>query len=202
MPKYPDFQKLWDAYPTGDTPAVGKLIGGAVGSGIGQPDANGKMRGWITNTCAIRLSRSFNYAGNEFRIPQAYAFADRKVPKTFSTIAGGDKLRYAFRVAEFLKYLREKFGKAPVSITKERGDSTVPDVFKSRKGLIVFDDCGWSDATGHIDLWNGSECRGKAYWQEAKRVFLWTPQVQWAVGSAVNGQVAIGSTPIVTVTPR
>jgi len=204
MPKFPDLQKLWEAYPNHEDPVdVGKVIGGAVRSGIGDRDAAGRLVGWIQNTCTIRLSRAFNYCGSaEFRIPTSFAFADKRAPAALNTVGGGDKLRYAFRVAEFLKFLREKFGKPPVLAKKERGDSAVPEVFRTRKGIIVFNDCGWSDATGHVDLWNGSECRHHGYWTEAKEVYLWTPDLRWAVTGAIGSQLTDGQTPVVSVTRR
>lgn len=201
MPKFPDFQKLWDNYATGNPEEAGKLIGGAVGTGIGKLDAYGTPTGWIKNTCTIRLSRSFNYAGPEFRIPKAQTFPDGKHPTALNTVAGGDKLRYAYRVAEMLKYLRLKFGK-PTVLVKRTPDGSIPPEFKNRKGIIVFNDCGWSDATGHVDLWNGTECRGHGYWDKAKEVYLWTDQARWTVTTALGGTLTEGTTPVVSVARR
>ncbi|KXB79951.1 hypothetical protein HMPREF1860_00456 [Prevotella amnii] len=33
--------------------------------------------------------------------------------------------------------------------------------FKGKKGIIIFSGCHWSDATGHIDLFNGKEVESK-----------------------------------------
>ena len=185
MPKFPDFQKLWDNYPTGTSDEAKKLIGGAVNAA------------WITNTCAIRLSRCFNKEGT-LKLPVSYTFANVKHPPKLNTVKGGDGMRYAYRVAEMLKFLQEKLGKPQLRILKKRGDP-MPEAFKGKKGIIVFNDCGWSDATGHVDLWNGEACVGKAYWSEAKEVYLWTPNATWRVAPAAAGQVSQGGTPVVTV---
>ena len=42
-----------------------------------------------------------------------------------------------------------------------------------RSRLICFEVDGWSDATGHFDLWNGSECIHSEYFGKASKVHLW-----------------------------
>lgn len=184
MPKF-NFQKLWDSYPHGEAEEVKAQIGGAVNAA------------WITNTCAIRLSHCFNAEGT-FKIPAGYAFTDAKSPPKLSTVKGGNGNRYAYRVAEVLKYLKEKLGPAQLKVKKNRGDG-MPEVFKGKKGIIVFNDCGWSDATGHVDLWDGENIAHHAYWSEAKEVSLWTPDATWRVAPAANGQLNQNGTPVVTV---
>ena len=185
MGKFPDFAKLWDAYPNGEADEVKALIGGAV-------DAD-----WITNTCTIRMSRAFNYAGREWRIPFGHKYADqRAAPKILNTVKGADGLRYAFRVAEFLKYLKEKFGKPQIRVFKARGEG-MPAQFEGRRGIVVFNDCGWSDATGHVDLWDKDQIKHEAYWEQAKEVYLWSADRVWAVAGAST--VRSGDTPVVTV---
>ena len=85
----PSFQKMWDNYPDErDSTKVKKLIGGRV-------DAS-----WITNTCTIRLSRAFNYAGDPIE----------KGLAGLNAVSGADGKWYAFRVREMEKYLRAKYG--------------------------------------------------------------------------------------------
>ena len=53
MPKpLPSLKKMWDNYPNGTAAQVKKDIGRRVDASC------------ITNTCVIRLSRGFNYAGD------------------------------------------------------------------------------------------------------------------------------------------
>lgn len=35
--------------------------------------------------------------------------------------------------------------------------------FKGLKGILVFSVTGWGDATGHVTLWNGSDCGDHCY---------------------------------------
>ncbi len=156
MADLPDFEKLWNAYPQGSADEIKKLIGGGVAGD------------WVTNTCAIRMSRAFNYADNP--IPKGHKLPDgSKLNTTF----GGDKKRYAFRVAEFRKYLEELYGEPELKHDNSGDGGPIPDEFKKRKGIIVFEVKVWSDATGHIDLWDGESCAGDAYFNKARQVALW-----------------------------
>lgn len=145
----PDFDALWDAYPHGNAAAVKATIGGNV-------DAS-----WISNTCTIRISRCFNAAGHP--LPRNHA--------GLTTVRGGDDLRYAFRVREFVKFMNEVYGPPAVVVTAERGISR--ERFQGRRGLIAFDVKGWPDATGHIDLWDGARCANHGYFSRAWKVSLW-----------------------------
>lgn len=49
--------------------------------------------------------------------------------------------------------------------------------FKGKKGVIVFNDCNWSDATGHVDLFNGIQCEYEAandYFNNCNSELLYT----------------------------
>jgi len=160
------FEKMWSAYPRGKSDDVKKQIGGYVN------------RGWITNTCAIRLSRTFNYAGcKAFRIPKNKSFGGRKL----NTVGGGDYMRYAYRVSEMRRFLRAKLGspdvvwKNPNKARRQYDNEGInaPDAFRNERGIILFDVSIWNDATGHLDLWKQRECAGKCYFPESKEVLLW-----------------------------
>ena len=62
-----------------------------------------------------------------------------------------------FRVSDFRKYLLHTLGKPTI-------DSTTPydSAFKGKKGIIAFT-VNWSDATGHIALWNVTTYREPAH---------------------------------------
>jgi hypothetical protein len=136
----PAFTGLWNHYPHGDASAVKRRIGGNVNLA------------WVTNTCVIRISYAFNKAG---------ALIPNNVPG-LSTIRGGDGKRYAYRVAEFRRFLETRVRPADV-----RGDVA------GQKGIILFEVSGWSDATGHFDLWDGSKCAYSEYFDKASEVRLW-----------------------------
>lgn len=145
MASLPPFGLLWANYPTDRDPeAIKRKIGGRVNLP------------WITNTCTIRVSYAFNHAGSP--IPRRHP--------SLSTVEGGDGYWYAFRVREFRRYLEQEFKRADVTGTSEQA-------FQGHKGVILFDVAGWSDATGHIDVWDGTQTRYAEYWRLAKAVLLW-----------------------------
>jgi hypothetical protein len=180
--KLPDFQKLWDNYPGKQTAdEVKKLIGGVV------------AQDWITNTCAIRMSHAFNLAG---------APIPGNVPGLV-TIRGGGKyanFRYAIRVAEMRKWLESRYGAPTFKIagphTGNR-EEPAPAKFAGRQGIVVFVDCGWSDASGHFDLWNKDQIGHEAYWGLARQLYLWAGDGKWLVQA--SSTLRQGATPIVTV---
>jgi len=172
MARLKSFDKMWDAYPNpgGSADAAKHTIGG-------QADSDS-----IDNTCVLRISRAFNYSGNP--IP-------RSSTDEILTIRGGDGLNYALRVREFTRYLKRKYGPPDYEQTyPDPGGGTVPASFKGRQGVIVFEVDGWTDATGHIDLWNGTRCRHNAYFNRASRVLLW--EVTDAPAQSIGGSVGKG----------
>ena len=150
---------LWNAYPDyGNYPEpenVKSLVGGNVDDD------------WIKNTCAIRLSRTLNYNG----IP---------IPGTFAglhTVKGGDGKLYAFRVAELHPWLNFTLGKPDFDLQKKAGDAFDKAALSTFKGIIGFD-IHFSDATGHLDLWDGERFTHEyqtsgEYWSQATRIWLW-----------------------------
>ncbi len=150
-----NFDKMWDAYPNpGESAEAAKqTVGGRA------------VAGKIDNTCVLRISRAFNYSGNP-------------IPGTANdeilTIKGGDGRNYALRVREFTRYLKRKYG--PPDLVKDYprpGSGEIPEAFMGRQGVIIFDVKGWTDATGHADLWNGTKCRHHGYFNKASSVMLW-----------------------------
>jgi hypothetical protein len=139
----PSFSALRAHFPGKDMgPAtVKQTIGGAVNAS------------WITNTCVIRVSRAFNGAG---------ANIPGNIPG-LSTVRGGDGKRYAYRVAEFHRFL----------VSHVRAPNVEGDV-SGKQGVIEFVVKGWSDATGHFDLWDGNHCLYSEYFDKASAVYLWT----------------------------
>jgi hypothetical protein len=145
MSKLPPLGLLWANYPTDPDPeSIKRMIGGRVDLP------------WITNTCTIRMSYAFNRAGSP--IP-------RKHP-SLTTVRGGDGLWYAIRVREFKRYLEREFGAPGVT-------GTMRSEFAGHQGILVFDVEGWNDATGHLDVWNGTRAKHGEYWEAAKAVYLW-----------------------------
>lgn len=144
----PSVASMWDHYPDDhDASEVKKLIGGQV-------DAD-----WIENTCTIRLSRALNYSG-------------QPIPPNFpglNVVRGGDGMWYAFRVRELRHYLEQRYGKPSFQ-------ANGPEAFlnaNGKQGIIMFDVVGWTNATGHFDLWNGRETRYSSFFTQAREVLIW-----------------------------
>jgi hypothetical protein len=154
----PTWSKFWSEFPDyityPDSAVVKKDIGGSVDAG------------WITNTCAVRLSRGLNYSG---------VLLPAKAPGLL-TVKGGDGKYYALRVAEMRKWLTQTFGKPDFDLTKKAGVGFAKSTLASVKGIIAFD-ISFSDATGHLDSWDGSvfssEYKVADYWTPATRITLW-----------------------------
>ena len=100
--------------------------------------------GMFENACAIRISHALNEAGEEI------AFA-RGI-----TSSGAEGDWHIFRVNDLKEHLTEQFGEPDVT-------SSNPMDFAGRQGIIVFDVDGWSNASGHADLFNGYDCEGVCY---------------------------------------
>lgn len=127
----PFFEDLRSNYPDDPTSgAVKTLIGGHVDEG------------WIKNTCAIRMSRAFNYSG--------IAIKHHDHP-LMTTISGADGKWYAIRMLEMRAWITANFGKPKLEIKGHTDRSK----FAGVKGVIAFQ-IQFHDANGHLDLWDGS----------------------------------------------
>jgi Type VI secretion system (T6SS), amidase effector protein 4 len=132
---FPAFALLAANYPTdSDSPKVIQRLGGEL------------IQSWVgPNSCVMRMSRAFNYAGKDHEIP--------KSPKGLLTVKGGDGKNYGIRVIEFINYLHTHYREPDLVKT---GSAMKPESFSS-KGVIAWLIDGWSDARGHFTLWDGSQ---------------------------------------------
>ena len=152
---YPDYWK----YPRPD--ALRKMIGGEAND----PD--------ITNTCTIRLSHAMNAAG--VSIPAVWQkITNRK---------GKNKQFYIIRVANFRAWMEFRFGKPSLDFQKKSGDRFDRSSLQGFEGVIAFE-IGFSDATGHFDLWyqdkfSHEASAGKDYFASASQISLWTTGRRW-----------------------
>jgi|GEM_PF-241709 len=144
----PSFEDMAKNYPGSlSSSGVYKLIGGKVYKNhLSNPVT-------YSNSCALRLSRALNYSGAE--IPHIYG----------QTGSGSDGKWYFYKVSDLKNYLIDTYG--PADCTGNASD------FADKKGIIFFQNCGWSNATGHFDLWNGSSCENHCYWNECNSASMW-----------------------------
>jgi hypothetical protein len=150
MPYFEDLTANYPDDPSAD--AVKKLIGGHV-------DAD-----WITNTCAIRLSRAFNYTGITLKHHDS---------PFMHTVSGADHNWYAYRMLELRNWVAAKFGRPALDIK----GTTDRSKFSGVQGVIAFE-IHFHDANGHLDLWNGStyvheNADSRDYFRMSKRTIVW-----------------------------
>lgn len=124
---------------------VGDKIGGKVKLNIDN--------GTFKNACAIRMSYAFNYSGKEIKKSDG------------NVSSGADKKWYLYRVNDFINFLDANYS--------NKEETTNISTFQGKKGVIVFKDCGWSDATGHVDLYDGYSVEGSDYSNVAKKMYLY-----------------------------
>ena len=102
---------------------------------------------------APKESYAFNYSGKEIKKSDG------------NVSSGADKKWYLYRVNDFIKFLDANYS--------NKEETTNIATFQGKKGVIVFKDCGWSDATGHVDLYDGYSVEGSDYSNVAKKMYLY-----------------------------
>ena len=112
---------------------VGNLIGGKVKINVDSKT--------FENACALRLSYALNKSG--------YTIRETDGAVSF----GADGKWYLYRVSDIIKYVK----KIAIETIDDRYN------FNKKKGIIVFGDCNWTNATGHVDLFNGTVVEGDDY---------------------------------------
>jgi hypothetical protein len=152
MPR-PVFSTAWQAaqrvYKPGKPGAVAdhvaQLTGGDVARFI-------RAKVWI-NTCAVRMSYILNSAG--VQIPSFQGKTER----------GAAGLNYFYRVRDLSTFLQSQWGPA----------ETIPyppaQAWAARKGIILFSVHGWSTASGHATLFDGSACYDRCYFYEPEATY-------------------------------
>ncbi len=132
----PSFSLLQANYPTDpDSAQVIQQIGGDL------------IQSWVgPNSCVMRMSKAFNYAGKAHEIPAAH--------KGLLTVEGGDGKNYAIRVMEFIHYLHSHYHIPDLVRT---GSAMRAASFAGKRGIIAWLIDGWHDARGHFTLWDGSQ---------------------------------------------
>ena len=132
----PSFIKAWTYFAEINIPVkeVGKKIGGKVQVNIDSGD--------FQNACPIRMSYVLNKVG--IPIPSG---------KKYAVVSGKDMQQYMYRVNDMIAFLEETFGKPDLTVAAPKESD-----FMSKKGIIIFSGSGWSNARGHVTLWNGLSC--------------------------------------------
>lgn len=115
------------------------------------------------NTCAMRVSYALIQSGHSIGVTTS---GYSKWPCNWSGVKGNGN-KYIIRVLVYVCYLQRNKKNVP-DVT-----GSVESTFSGKKGIIVFQKCNFQTATGHVDLWNGSECAGKCYFDRCNKIKLW-----------------------------
>lgn len=147
----PSFSAAWMAslriYDIADPGGkVASVTGGNVEKNIRNPDLQQR---W-SNTCAVRMSYILNESG--LRIP--------RIPG--QTVSGGDGRQYFFRVRNLIAFLEQRWGKPEIVKYPPSGGGPLA----GKKGVVLFEVSGWSDALGHATLFNGNNCYDHCYFND------------------------------------
>lgn len=157
--KLPPWDILQTKFPAKSAEEVFQEIGGRVFYNY--------QIGVFKNACSIRVSVALNESGKEHELPFFRAeWPQGRMQAQVSS--GANRKWYIFRVRMLIKYLTEKYGKP-----EEHLPSEYLQKIAGRKGIIIFEVRGWSDATGHADLWDGSACLWQGYDDVSHRILFW-----------------------------
>ena len=96
--------------------------------------------GIFENSCTIRLSHALNKSGDLIPFISGKTSSGKNPPKWW----------YIFRVKDMKGYLEGKYGQPTVYSNRKQFEKCAP------KGILVLDVPGWSDASGHATLWDGT----------------------------------------------
>lgn len=153
LPNYNSISDKFSVVAQMSSPDVYKLIGGKVYENyLSNPEA-------FANACALRLSYALNMSGEDFKI----LFSEGK---TGSGDADGNGIKewYYYRVTDMVDYLNANYGEFEI-VTMQN--------IEGRKGIIGYSDCNWSDASGHLDIWNGEDCLSNDYSDDCDTIYFW-----------------------------
>ncbi len=155
----PQFLRAWNSFAEINISVknVGDKIGGFVEKNIDS--------GIFQNACPIRMSYVLNKSGINISRGK------------YAMVSGEDKKQYMYRVNDMIRFLNETFGVPDLEVKQPR----MLD-FQNKKGIIVFTGSGWSNARGHITLWNGVVCSDACHFMGSpdngpfvpEKAYLWS----------------------------
>ena len=150
-------QRIYSAANPGEK--VAQVVGGEVAANI-----HDKKHPW-KNTCAVRMSYILNQSG-------------LFVPATpGKTKKGADHRNYFYRVTDVITFLNHRWGAPEVVAYPPSGGGALA----GKKGIILFEVHGWTDAVGHATLFNGTTCYDHCYFNEPGVTYHTTKANFWAL---------------------
>lgn len=140
-------QRIYD--PATPAENVAQVVGGKVAAHI-----RDKKNPW-KNTCAVRMSYILNQSG--LTIPNISG----------KTQTGHDNQNYFYRVRDVISFLRNQWGEPEVVAYPQSGGGSLV----GKRGIILFEVHGWSDASGHATLFDGTTCYDHCYFNEPEATY-------------------------------
>lgn len=143
----PSFELMWHMFPDHEKyptlRALHTFIGGKLKANIDVPGFDSTTG----NTCAVRMSRALNYSTMPISGKMVKALG-------LATLIGADGHHYMYRVQDMRKYLAAALGVHPIAVL-----NNFDHAFAGSKGIVAFEVTGWTNASGHLALWNSKKFR-------------------------------------------
>jgi hypothetical protein len=151
LPQFSSFSSYFSVVAGMTALQVYQLVGGNVyANHLREPDK-------YNNACALRLSYALNmFPGHEIAYKEG-------VTVSGDTNNDGVKEWYFLKVSAMVEYLNSTYGNCM---------STTTNNIQGQTGIIWESTCGWGDATGHVDVWNGSNAIDH-YYPECEDLYFW-----------------------------
>lgn len=153
-----DFDALWDAYPVEEREALFTRLGGGWPQLVDDDS--------YANTCALRMTVALRACGES--VPAGLASGD-------GNLRDGEGQPLLIRVASMKAWLEQLLGPSSWGMSKEVG-ADIDGLVPAHRGILLYRVPNGSDASGHVDLWDGSGCRKDCHSEFARSattVELW-----------------------------
>jgi hypothetical protein len=161
------FDTLWSNYPLeSQADLFNNVLGGGWPALLNNPN--------YANTCTVRLSVTFSRSG--LLVPVALGQQDGGL-----TDQNGNSI--ATRVPTGEQLVRNYFGDYFWGISHNPGDPIDLSQLPSQRGILIYR-VNATDASGHIDLWDGSGCRFDCHAQFAVSCYA---MALWSAESVATG---------------
>lgn len=146
-----DYQILKDNYPHEDRATLYNSMGGEWPTLVDHPN--------YQNTCAIRMSLAFHSSN----LP---------IPSSYQEAITGDGKSIVLKVETMWNFVISAYGQPTWGMTKIPG---TPASIPVEQGIVVYH-AAFSDATGHFDLWTGTDFVGAGKMEDVQNGYdlgLW-----------------------------
>lgn len=153
-----NFQTLWDTYPLGDRKTFFVSLSGGWPKLVNEPA--------YVNTCALRMTVALR--GSGATVPESLAKSD-------GNLKDGNGNHLLLRVATIKAWLEQLLGPSSWGTSKQVG-ADIEGLIPKRNGILLYRVPNATDASGHVDIWDGTTCKNDCHSEFARSataVELW-----------------------------